>query len=54
MKSIEDLKWLAERMPAATEAQKEMFFEKVAVCLFDAKMTEDEARKLVFSWLVGA
>ena len=54
MKAIEDLKWLSERMPNATEAQKEMFTEKVAVCVCDGKMTEDEARKVVLSWLLGA
>lgn len=54
MKALEDLKWLAERMPNATEAQREMFVEKVAVCVCDGKMTEDEARNAVLSWLVGA
>ena len=54
MKAIEDLKWLAERMPNATEAQREMFTEKVAITIVEGGMDEEEARKQVLAWLVGA
>jgi hypothetical protein len=40
MKSLEDINWLSEKMPGATEAQKELFVEKIAVCMFDGKMTD--------------
>ena len=45
MKAIEDLKWLAERLPNTTEAQREMFTEKVAITIVEGGMDEDEARK---------
>jgi hypothetical protein len=54
MKSLEDINWLSEKMPGATEAQKESFVKKVAVCIYDGKMTEEEARNHVLAWLVGA
>lgn len=54
MKALEDIKWLSEKMPQATEKQKECFVEKIAVCIYDGKMTEEEARNHVLAWLVGS
>lgn len=52
MKAIEDLNWLFERMPNATEKQKDKFVEKVAICLVDGGMDEEKARQQVLAWML--
>lgn len=46
MKYIEDINWLLKRNPDATESDKDMFIDKVAVCVING-LSEDEARREV-------
>jgi hypothetical protein len=46
------LKWLVERMPKATEAQKSVFIEKVAIVNLNIN-NEEEARNHVLAWMWG-
>ena len=49
----EDIEWLLQRLPSATEAQQEAFADKVAYLIADKNASEDWARVAAFAIIFG-
>jgi hypothetical protein len=47
----EDIAWLLQRLPEATETQQEAFSEKVAWLVADLSYDDDKARSVAFTQL---
>lgn len=51
---LADMTYLLERKPNATDAELEQFSERVAICMYDGRLSEDRAREVALRGIADA